>query len=83
MAQSYEKVESKTKEFILFLPRRSKFAIFDGKVTKKNNIINTIVRYLDFFLYICNQTYIITTKSYDSISFRYPHPIAHYLDDGL
>jgi hypothetical protein len=29
------KVESKTKEFILFLPRRSNFAIEDSKVTKK------------------------------------------------
>jgi len=28
------KVESKTKEYVLFLPRRSKFAISDGKVTK-------------------------------------------------
>ena len=32
-AAKLRKVESKTKEFILFLPRRSKFAIFDGKVT--------------------------------------------------
>ena len=28
------KVESKTKELLFFLPRQSKFAIFDGKVTK-------------------------------------------------
>ena len=34
-AAKLRKVESKTKEFILFLPRRSNFAIEDSKVTKK------------------------------------------------
>ena len=43
------KVESKTKEFILFLPRGSKFAIFDGKVTKKReqNKINNFIFYAE------------------------------------
>jgi hypothetical protein len=33
--QSYEKSRAKQKKTIFFLPRRSNFAIFDGKVTKK------------------------------------------------
>ena len=33
--QSYEKSRAKQRNSFLFLPRRSKFAIFDGKVTKK------------------------------------------------
>ena len=32
--QSYEKSRAKQRNSFLFLPRRSKFAIFDGKVTK-------------------------------------------------
>ena len=31
--QSYEKSRAKQKNLFFFLPRRSKFAIFDGKVT--------------------------------------------------
>ena len=34
MLQSYEKSRAKQRKSFLFLPRRSKFAIFDGKVTK-------------------------------------------------
>ena len=33
--QSYEKSSAKQRNLFLFLPRWSKFAIFDGKVTKK------------------------------------------------
>ena len=33
--QRYEKSRAKQRNSFLFLPRRSKFAIFDGKVTKK------------------------------------------------
>jgi hypothetical protein len=33
--QSYEKSRAKQKKLFFFLPRRGKFAIFDGKVTKK------------------------------------------------
>ena len=33
--QSYEKSRAKQRNLFLFLPRRSNFAIFDGKVTKK------------------------------------------------
>jgi len=33
--QSYEKSRAEQKILIFFMPRRSKFAIFDGKVTKK------------------------------------------------
>ena len=33
--QSYEKSRAKQKNLFFFLPRRSKFAIFDGKVTTK------------------------------------------------
>ena len=33
--QSYEKSSAKQRNSFLFLPRRSNFAIFDGKVTKK------------------------------------------------
>jgi hypothetical protein len=35
MPQSYEKTRAKQKNPFFFLPRRSIFAIFDGKVTKK------------------------------------------------
>ena len=33
-AQSYEKSRAEQKILIFFMPRRSKFALFDGKVTK-------------------------------------------------
>jgi len=33
--QSYEKSRAEQKILIFFMPRQSKFAIFDGKVTKK------------------------------------------------
>ena len=35
LVQSYEKSRAKQKNSFLFLPRWSKFAIFDGRVTKK------------------------------------------------
>jgi len=35
--QSYEKSRAEQKILIFFMPRRSKFAIFDGKVTKKTS----------------------------------------------
>ena len=35
MVAKLRKVESKTKEFILFLPRRSKFAVKTAKLLKK------------------------------------------------
>jgi len=34
MVQNYEKSRAKQRNLFLFLPKRSNFAIFDGKVTK-------------------------------------------------
>ena len=42
--QSYEKSRAKQKNLLFFLPRRSKFAISDGKITKKNSEKSDIVR---------------------------------------
>ena len=44
-AQSYEKIESKTKKLFLFLPRWSELAIFDGKITEKGEIIEQMAQF--------------------------------------
>ena len=50
-AQSYEKIESKTKKLFLFLPRWSELAIFDGKITKKVEIIEQMAQNSRHLLY--------------------------------